>query len=264
MWRIDIVVRALVIACIAGYGLAAVLLQLRRRRSGRVLFAAAWLMNGVLILLNWAVGGHPPFANMYHVLTFLAFCSLPFWLILALRDRLAWLDVYFAAAAVVALTGTLFMARSLMWRRMPALQSPWFVPHVVSYMVSYALAAVAFAVMLKARSCRYVCRRPGSSGEDDAAVHQLLRLAFPFMTFGLLSGALWADAAWGAYWSWDPKETWALITWTLYALFFHCRKEPHLRRYAGLAHVLAFLCLLVTFLLVNLLPKLSSPLHSYT
>ena len=73
MWRIDIVVRALVIACIAGYGLAAVLLQLRRRRSGRVLFAAAWLMNGVLILLNWAVGGQPPFANMYHVLTFLAF-----------------------------------------------------------------------------------------------------------------------------------------------------------------------------------------------
>ena len=83
------------------------------------------------------------------------------------------------------------------------------------------------------------------------------------MTFGLLSGALWAEEAWGRYWSWDPKETWSLITWTLYLIYFHCRRSPGLRQWSPAAHVLAFLALLTTFFLVNLLPKMGSVLHSY-
>jgi ABC-type transport system involved in cytochrome c biogenesis permease subunit len=83
------------------------------------------------------------------------------------------------------------------------------------------------------------------------------------MTFGLLSGALWAEEAWGVYWSWDPKETWALITWTLYLVYFHCRRSPSLQRFADAAQMAAFLALLTTYLLVNLLPKLASALHSY-
>ena len=83
------------------------------------------------------------------------------------------------------------------------------------------------------------------------------------MTFGMLSGALWAEEAWGVYWSWDPKETWSLITWGCYLIYFHCRTRRYLHKYEETAELLAFLALLTTFTLVNLLPKLSSALHSY-
>lgn len=92
----------------------------------------------------------------------------------------------------------------------------------------------------------------------------MLLLAFPFMTFGMLSGALWAEEAWGVYWSWDRKEVWSLITWTLYVVYFHSRLSPRTRRWAPTLQSVAFVALVITFLAVNLLPKLSSALHSYT
>jgi ABC-type transport system involved in cytochrome c biogenesis permease subunit len=78
----------------------------------------------------------------------------------------------------------------------------------------------------------------------------------------MLSGALWAEEAWGQYWSWDAKEVWSLITWGLYLIYFHLRKSEW-KQYADWAHLLAFLALLTTFFLVNLIPKLGSILHSY-
>ena len=83
------------------------------------------------------------------------------------------------------------------------------------------------------------------------------------MTFGMLSGALWAEEAWGIYWSWDAKETWALVTWSAYLIYFHCRMSPRFKPYATVAQILAFIFLLITFLVVNLLPKMGSLLHSY-
>jgi ABC-type transport system involved in cytochrome c biogenesis permease subunit len=154
------------------------------------------------------------------------------------------------------------MSREVVWNMMPALRSPWFVPHVSSYMLSYALAAVAFAVTVTAFFKKRFSRVEDVLSYEDAA-HELIRLALPFMTFGLFSGAIWAEEAWGAYWSWDSKETWSLITWTLYFIFIHCRRHSALRRFAGTAHVLAFFALLSTFFLVNLLPRLASLLHSY-
>jgi ABC-type transport system involved in cytochrome c biogenesis permease subunit len=88
-------------------------------------------------------------------------------------------------------------------------------------------------------------------------------LSFPFMTFGMLSGALWAEEAWGAYWSWDIKETWSLITWGTYLIYFHCRKNKDLQKWQRPVHILAFAALLITFFIVNLLPKIQS-LHSYS
>ncbi|MFW6193012.1 MAG: phenylalanine--tRNA ligase subunit beta, partial [Gemmatimonadota bacterium] len=99
---------------------------------------------------NWTVGGEPPFGNMYHVLIFLGLCFLPLYYLLRRRQGLGWLHLYFAFAGGVALVGAIAMGHDLLWRRMPALQSPWFMPHVVSYMVSYALATVAFVLTLVA------------------------------------------------------------------------------------------------------------------
>lgn len=258
---IDVVIRLMLVMGAAGF-LAAWLMIWRRWRGGYGVFGAAWVGIAGLIVYNAVVAGEPPLGNMYHVQVFLAACFLPLLGLVAWRGRMAWAGHYFAFASAIPLIGACFMDRDVVWRRMPALQSAWFVPHVTAYMISYSLATVAFALLV-VRVVRRNSLAMEEQGRYESGAYEVLRLAFPLMTFGMLSGALWADSAWGGYWSWDPKETWSLITWMLYLVYFHCRKSPVLQRFSGWAQGLAFAALLTTFLLVNLLPKLSSALHSY-
>ena len=261
MLALETTATILAASCAGLYLLATVMFVRRLRTSGIAVFIAAWLLNAAMVAFNWYACGQPPFGNMYHVLTVLPLCFLPAHLVLRWKDGLNLTPACFALISVIPLIGTLFMEQDIAWRRMPALQSPWFVPHVLAYMFSYSLAAVAFIIGIAGGVTRRG-DRDDSARYSDAAWHTM-RLAFPFMTFGLLSGALWAEEAWGVYWSWDIKETWSLITWMLYAIYLHCRTRDTLRRFATPAQVLGFLALLTTFLLVNLLPKLSSALHSY-
>jgi ABC-type transport system involved in cytochrome c biogenesis permease subunit len=201
---------------------------------------------------------------MYHVQVVLGLSFLPLFALLRRRGDYAWLAPHFALVSCLPMIGTFFLERDLQWRRMPALQSPWFVPHVLSYMVSYSLLAVAFAALVWGL---VIAWRKGESALQERsrkAVYALTRLAFPLMTFGLLSGALWAEEAWGVYWSWDPKETWSLITWTLYLIYFHARLSPRTRRFETVAHLLAFAALLTTFVLVNIVSRFGGGLHSYS
>jgi ABC-type transport system involved in cytochrome c biogenesis permease subunit len=235
---------------------------MNRSKYGIALFTIGWLGSSSIFMINWIMAAAPPFGNMYQVQVFLSFCFLPLYLLLSHRDNLGWTGAYFATISGLSLTGAFFMSPDITWKRMPALQSPWFVPHVTSYMISYALASVAFVMYLVGK----IGERTGktSCNRYEQAIYVILRLAFPFMTFGMLSGALWAEKAWGAYWSWDRKETWSLITWTLYLIYFHCLAKKELRNYAGIVQLLAFMALIITFFLVNLWPKLSSAMHSYS
>jgi len=132
------------------------------------------------------------------------------------------------------------------------------VPHVASYMFSYCLAAAAFALTAAALWRR---RGDADAGRFEKASYRTMLLAFPFMTFGLLSGALWAEEAWGVYWSWDPKETWSLITWIFYALALHLRRTRGWRdeKFAWLS-ILGITLVAFTYFGVNFL---LSGLHSY-
>lgn len=240
-------------------GLAWVFSLKKKPRVALALFSAGWLAAFGAFVMNWLKIGEPPFGSMYQVQVVLGLCFLPLYFVMKAQWRReaesTVLLTYFAFTAMLPVLGAVFMDSGMSWRRMPALQSPWFVPHVLAYMISYALCAAGFGMML--------VKRIKKKGADyDSVTLGMIRLAFPFMTFGLLSGALWADEAWGIYWSWDPKETWALITWMLYSIFLHIRRSPW-KQQTDLAHTLAFLALLATFFLVNILPKLSSALHSY-
>ena len=255
-------VTPLVAACVVAYLAGWLAFVVSRPVAGKTLLVTGWLLNGALFVVNGLIAREPPMGNMYHVLVLLALCMPPLYATLALRGRLAWTGAYFAFSSALPLIGALFMKHDVHWQRLPALQSPWFVPHVFAYMLSYALAAVAFSLLV-GRWGRTWLRLPVEGPAYASAAHEIMRLAFPFMTFGLLSGALWAEEAWGVYWSWDPKETWSLLTWVLYLTYLHCRRSPHTERYADPAHALAFTALVITFLVVNLLPKLASALHSY-
>jgi len=246
----------LLIVSAAAYLLAGILFLLRKNRVAGGVTGLGWLVNLAVIVLNGLIVNDIPLGNMYQVQAVLSLCFLPLFVLFSLRDKLSWTGVYFAFASALPMIGAVFMDKQAAWKRMPALQSGWFVPHVLAYMISYALCAVAFIMLI-----RFWIRK-SDTAELHRAIYQILRTAFPFMTFGLLSGALWAEEAWGQYWSWDAKEVWSLITWGLYLVYFHCRKSSWARN-ADWAHLLAFLALLATFFLVNLLPKLGSILHSY-
>ncbi len=144
---------------------------------------------------------------------------------------------------------------------MPALQSPWFIPHVIVYMISYAFLASAAIIGIKGLYLSYKMK----------ALDQTLRLAdnivyigFAFLTIGMLFGALWAKVAWGSYWTWDPKETWAFLTWLVYLLFIHFRFYKNDNQKLALwILVFSFIIMLICWLGINYLPSAQNSVHVY-
>ena len=150
----------------------------------------------------------------------------------------------------------------------PALQSPWFIPHLIVYMAGYALLATATLLAI----CQLFKKRPAKPGLTDATgpgmilIDNLVYVGLAFLTIGMLFGALWAKEAWGNYWSWDPKETWAAITWLCYLLYIHFRNgRPQEMRKACWILILAFVCLQVCWWGINYLPSAQGlSIHTYT
>jgi cytochrome c-type biogenesis protein CcsB len=204
-----------------------------------------------------------PLSNFYESLIFFAW-SLPALGLFAFRR-------YFRGylGALVSLIACLLLAYasfggvdSRIKPLMPALKSNWLLIHVVTAFLGYAAFALAFGTALL-----YLVqqRRPRQSllplAQLDRLIYRTTVLGFLLLTLGILTGAVWAETAWGRYWSWDPKETWSLITWLIYATLLHARllKGWQGRRIAWLA-VLGFLAVLFTYFGVSFL---LSGLHSY-
>jgi ABC-type transport system involved in cytochrome c biogenesis permease subunit len=144
---------------------------------------------------------------------------------------------------------------------MPALQSPWFIPHVVVYMISYAFMAAASVTAIKGL---YLSYRARPLEETLILADTIVYIGFAFLTFGLMFGALWAKVAWGSYWMWDPKETWALLTWLFYLLYIHFRFDRK-RNIKVALWILAvsFFVLLICWFGINYLPSAQTSIHIY-
>ena len=145
---------------------------------------------------------------------------------------------------------------------MPALQSPWFAPHVIVYMFAYAMlgaAAVMAAYLL-------FFKKTAVTDEEMDISDNLVYVGLAFMTVGMLFGALWAKEAWGHYWSWDPKETWAAITWLAYLVYVHYRRMPsHSRNLSLWVLLIAFVLLQVCWWGINYLPSAQGvSVHTYS
>ncbi|MCX8012217.1 MAG: c-type cytochrome biogenesis protein CcsB, partial [Desulfobacterota bacterium] len=146
----------------------------------------------------------------------------------------------------------------------PALQSNWLTYHVITCFLGYAAFAVSFGVsimfLIKANSKGGIGILPDQAVLDEIN-YKAISFGFPMLTLGIITGAVWANYAWGSYWSWDPKETWSLITWLFYAAFLHAR---YTRGWGGrktaILSIIGFLAVIFTYFGVNLL---LSGLHSY-
>lgn len=204
-----------------------------------------------------------PMSNFYESLLFFSWC-LPALGLLAFRRNLqGYIGALVATIACLLLAYASFGGVDANIRPlMPALKSNWLLIHVVTCFLGYSAFAVAFGTALL-----YLLqeKKPRPSLPTlpllDRLMYRATMLGFLLLTFGILTGAVWAESAWGRYWSWDPKETWSLITWFIYAAMLHSRmlKGWQGRRTAWLA-VLGFVAVLFTYFGVSFL---LSGLHSY-
>ena len=142
----------------------------------------------------------------------------------------------------------------------PALQSPWFFPHILVYIVCYSLMGVAAVIAIYG-----LIKRPLPSYLLPLT-SSIVYVGLIFMTFGMMFGAFWAKEAWGHYWSWDPKETWAAITWLAYLVYIHYRQLPrHRERLALWMIIVSFVLLQMCWWGINYLPSAQgSSVHTYS
>ena len=210
--------------------------------------------------------GHIPLANMYEALISLAWTTVVIYLVIEFRYRIPQLGslVLPMVSLAMAYASLAPGVEDEISPLIPALQCNWLTYHVLTCFLGYSAFAVSFGA-----SIVYLvkARRSGDNGVMpavdllDEVIYRSIAIGFLLLGIGIITGAVWANYAWGSYWSWDPKETWSLITWFIYAAFIHARLTRGWRgKKAAVLSILGFICVLFTFLGVN---YLLAGLHSY-
>ena len=212
------------------------------------------------ILGMWISLERPPLRTMGETRLWYSFFMPVAGIIVYSRWRYKWILSFSTLMAFVFICVNLFKPEIHSKTLMPALQSPWFAPHVIVYMFSYALLGAA-AVM----AAFILIRKDNITSKEINLTDNLVYVGTTFLTFGMLFGALWAKEAWGHYWGWDPKETWAAITWLAYMLYIHYRKaESKDIQTAAWIIIAAFICLQMCWWGINYLPSAKGKsIHTY-
>jgi ABC-type transport system involved in cytochrome c biogenesis permease subunit len=240
--------------------LAAFIPKRERIRNGLVLLGIASI--AFFIGFLWLKLERPPLRTLGETRLWYAFFLPIVGLITYWRWKYNWMLYYSLALSLLFLFINYTHPENFSKTLMPALQSPWFVPHVVVYIFAYAFLAASSLVAIRGLYQEY-------KGKLQVQVmlmaDNLVYLGFAFLTLGLLFGALWAKEAWGHYWTWDPKETWAFITWLGYLVYIHRRLHMPKKFKSSLwILALAFVILLICWFGVNYLPSAQFSVHTYS
>lgn len=204
----------------------------------------------------WLSLDRPPMRTLGETRLWYSFFMAISGLVVYARWRYRWIMLFSAVLATVFICLNIFMPQIHDQTLPPALQSGWFVPHVTVYMFSYSVVGCAVIMSVAGliqKTDRYL-----------VSVDSLLYIGTAFLTLGMLSGALWAKAAWGMYWSWDPKETWAAITWCICIGYIHLRLRGQKSwKAAYILVILAFIGLQMCWYGVSWLPSAQESMHVY-
>lgn len=256
---------------IASYMLAlvfyAVCAIFKKERLG--LFARGVLTLGLfshtaVIIVRWVAAGRPPLSNMYESLIIFSWALILIYIVVEVIYKLKVLGIFVSILALLILASASGVDSSIK-PLMPALQSNWLVVHVLVCFIGYAAFAISFvcSIMYLALHRREASKQGVQSltASLDTITYKTIAFGFLFLTLGVITGAVWANSAWGRYWGWDPKEVWALITWFIYAFYLHMRVLKGWRKVKGAwVSILGFLAVIFTYVGVSyLLPGL----HSY-
>ncbi|MCG8472733.1 MAG: c-type cytochrome biogenesis protein CcsB [Desulfobacterales bacterium] len=230
--------------------------------------------NLVGFLLRWYESyghgyGHIPLSNLYESLVFFALTIALIAIVIELRYNNFMISAFamplaFLAMAYASLNPSI---SDKIQPLIPALKSNWLTAHVVTCFLGYAGFATAFGIgvmylvkeHLGGKEGGLISRMPEGYVLDEL-IQKTVMFGFLFLTIGIITGSVWANSAWGSYWTWDPKETWSLITWFVYAIMLHLR---YMRGWGGariaIISIVGFAAVMFTYFGVNYLPGL----HSY-
>ncbi len=225
------------------------------------------------LLMRWKESydmgiGHAPMSNLYESLTFFAAVIIVVYLWVERRYKNKVIGVFTTPLAFLAMAYASLNPNisDRIQPLLPALKSNWLIAHVMTCFVGYAAFAIAFGVSImyilrsqKSVQSGLLSKLPANDDLEELT-HKLIMFGLLFLSTGIITGAVWANSAWGRYWGWDPKETWSLITWLIYFALLHAWRM----RWWGGSHtavmsIVGFLAVLFTYFGVNYLPGL----HSY-
>jgi cytochrome c-type biogenesis protein CcsB len=247
------------------------------RRSANIGMSLTWLAFGLLvvaIVLRGVWAGRAPWGNMYEYSLASAAAITGVFLAVSIRRDVRWLGILVTMASLITLGVAVLLLYNDSPQLVPALKSYWLIIHVAAAIISggaFTVGAAATVLYLvadraerdpDARVARAIAARIPDSTTLDNLAYRVNAFVFPLWTFAVIAGAIWAEDAWGRYWGWDPKETWAFITWLVYAAYLHARATAGWRgRRAAVIGLIGFACFLINFFGVNLF---ASGLHSYS
>jgi cytochrome c-type biogenesis protein CcsB len=237
-------------------------------RAAVVVTVVAWLLHLAEIVTRGVAADRLPWGNMYEFTSTICFMAVGVYLALLVRYRVRFLGLYVMAVVVLGLG----LDGALLFRSagplVPALHSYWIAIHVTAAMLAIGLftvgAVLSTLYLFAARHERRVAlgvptdhdgllRRLPAADVLDRLAYRVIAIGFPIWTFAVVAGAIWAEAAWGRYWGWDPKETWSFIIWVMYAGYLHARVTAGWRgRRAAVIALAAFAAIMVNYFVVNI------------
>ncbi len=250
-------------------------LSLKQEAIGKLATVAAVIgavANTAALLVRWIITQRPPLSNGYEFILTFALGIVVVYLFAEFRYKLKALGSFVMPVVFLLLIFVVLAMgpeERVAGAIPPALKSKWLTFHVLTAMFAYGAFAISFGLgimyLLKdgrqvVSKTSWLARVPSPEVLDELA-YKVVTFAFPMLTLCIVTGAIWANYAWGTYWSWDPKETWSLITWIIYAAYLHARLMYGWKgRRAAWMAILGFVAVLFTFFGVNyFLPGL----HSY-
>ncbi len=238
-----------------------------------------WGVETVAIILRWKESydmghGHAPLSNLYESVVFFAWTIILIYGIIEMKYKYRVVGAFVLPFALLGMAWAQLGLHSGIEPLVPALQSNWLLYHVITCFLGYAAFAVACGIsimyLIKAKAegdtattvaaGSVIGMFPSIRILDDLN-YKAIMIGFPLLTLGIVTGAAWANYAWGTYWSWDPKETWSLIVWFVYAAFLHARiTRGWVGKRAAWLSIIGFAATIFCYLGVNLF---LSGLHSY-
>jgi cytochrome c-type biogenesis protein CcsB len=211
----------------------------KKQLAGKLATAAmtaGFAGNTAGFLMRWAEShqmgyGYVPLSNLYESLVFFSLSISALYLFMEMRYKVRIVGAFASIVPFLAMAyASLPSVESSIQPLIPALQSNWLIAHVITCFLGYAAFAIACGISIMYlihsasdnKETGAVSRFPHPDTMDELT-HQMITFGFLFLSIGIITGAIWADQAWGRYWGWDPKETWSLITWLVYATLLHAR-----------------------------------------
>ena len=214
------------------------------------------------VVILWLQLGRPPMRTLGETRLWYALFLLVIGYVTFVRWGYQWVLILIFFFASIFLVTDLLHPETYEKTLMPALQSPWFVPHVIVYIFAYAMLGFSWVFSIYGL---YMFYFKSFSMKVLNVADNLVYIGFAFLTMGLLFGALWAKEAWGHYWTWDPKETWAFLTWLVYLVYIHTRYFHYTKVRLHLWMLsFIFIVLLLCWFGINYMPSAKNSVHVYS